>query len=91
MTSSNKPSQTVTEPTSSHVHNWVEVKTKVEVPEGGTELYNYVEKLIVQTGGNPDAVPTLSGAKGIIPENIPGLYVTIEETRGGFSLMFWAE
>jgi len=60
-------------------------------PEGGTELYNYVEKLIVQTGGNPDAVPTLSGAKGIISENIPGLYVTIEETRGGFSLMFWAE
>lgn len=41
--------------------------------------------------GDPDAVPSLAGAKGIIPENIPGLYVTIEETRGGFSLMFWAE
>lgn len=60
-------------------------------PEGGTELYNYVEKLIIQTGGDPDAVPSLAGAKGTIPENIPGLYVTIEETRGGFSLMFWAE
>ena len=60
-------------------------------PQGGTELYNYVLKLINQTGGDPDAVPSLTGAKGIIPENIPGLYVTIEETRGGFSLMFWAE
>jgi len=60
-------------------------------PQGGTELYNYVEKLIIQAKGNPDNVPNLSGAKGIIPENIPGLYVTIEETRGGFSLMFWAE
>lgn len=60
-------------------------------PEGGTELYNYVEKLIVQAKGNPDAVTSLAGAKGIIPENIPGLYVTIEETRGGFSIMFWAE
>lgn len=60
-------------------------------PQGGTELYNYVLKLINQTGGDPDAVPSLAGAKGIIPENIPGLYVTIEETRGGFSLMFWAE
>lgn len=60
-------------------------------PEGGTELYNYVEKLIVQAKGNPDAVPSLAGAKGIIQENIPGLYVTIEETRGGFSIMFWAE
>ena len=60
-------------------------------PEGGTELYNYAVNLINQTGGDPDAVPSLAGAKGIIPENIPGLYVTIEETRGGFSLMFWAE
>lgn len=60
-------------------------------PEGGTELYNYVEKLIIQTDGDPDDVPYLDGAKGMIPENIPGLYVTIEETRGGFSLMFWAE
>lgn len=60
-------------------------------PQGGTELYNYVAKLIIQAKGNPDNVPYLSGAKGTIPENIPGLYVTIEETRGGFSLMFWAE
>ena len=60
-------------------------------PEGGTELYNYAVNLINQTGGDPDAVPSLAGAQGIIPENIPGLYVTIEETRGGFSLMFWAE
>jgi len=60
-------------------------------PQGGTELYNYVLNLINQTGGDLDAVPSLAGAKGIIPENIPGLYVTIEETRGGFSLMFWAE
>lgn len=60
-------------------------------PQGGTELYNYAVNLINQTCGDPDAVPSLAGAKGIIPENIPGLYVTIEETRGGFSLMFWAE
>lgn len=60
-------------------------------PEGGTELYNYVEKLIVQAKGNPDAVPSLAGAKGIIPENIPGLYVTIDELRGGFALTFWTE
>ncbi len=60
-------------------------------PQGGTELYNYAVNLINQAGGNPDAVPSLAGAKGTIPENIPGLYVTIEETRGGFSLMFWAE
>ena len=60
-------------------------------PQGGTELYNYAVGLINQAGGNPDAVPSLAGAKGTIPENIPGLYVTIEETRGGFSLMFWAE
>ena len=60
-------------------------------PQGGTELYNYAVNLINQAGGNPDAVPSLAGAQGTIPENIPGLYVTIEETRGGFSLMFWAE
>ena len=60
-------------------------------PQGGAELYNYVEKLIVQADGNPDNVHKLSGAKGNLPENIPGLYVTIEETRGGFSLMLWAE
>ena len=60
-------------------------------PQGGTELYNYAVSLINQAGGNPDAVPSLAGAQGTIPENIPGLYVTIEETRGGFSLMFWAE
>ena len=60
-------------------------------PQGGTELYNYAVNLINQAGGNPTAVPNLSGAQGIIPENIPGLYVTIEETRGGFTLMFWAE
>ena len=60
-------------------------------PEGGTELYNYAVNLINQTGGDPDSVPSLSGAQGLIPENIPGLYVTIEEVRGGFALMFWAE
>ena len=60
-------------------------------PQGGTELYNYAVNLINQAGGNPDKVPSLSGAQGTIPENIPGLYVTIEETSGGFSLMFWAE
>ncbi len=60
-------------------------------PQGGTELYNYIVNLINQAGGNPDKVPSLSGAQGTVPENIPGLYVTIEETRGGFSLMFWAE
>lgn len=60
-------------------------------PQGGTELYNYVENLIIQANGNPIKVNDLAGAKGTIPENIPGLYVTIEETRGGFSLMFWAE
>jgi len=60
-------------------------------PEGGTEFYYKVEKLIVKNGGNTDAVPTLYGAKGFISKTIPGLYVTIEETRGGFSLMFWAE
>ena len=60
-------------------------------PQGGTELYNYAVSLINQAGGNPDKVPFLAGAKGTILENIPGLYVTIEETRGGFSLMFWAE
>lgn len=60
-------------------------------PEGGTELYNYAVNLINQAGGDPDAVPSLAGAQGIIPENIPGLYVTIEEIRGGFALMFWAE
>ena len=60
-------------------------------PQGGTELYNYTVNLINQAGGNPDKVPSLAGAKGTIPENIPGLYVTIEELRGGFALMFWAE
>lgn len=60
-------------------------------PEGGTELYNYTLNLINQTGGNPDAVPSLAGAQGLIPENIPGLYVTIDELRGGFALTFWAE
>ena len=60
-------------------------------PEGGKELYNYIEQLIVRADGNPDNVPYLEGAKGILAENIPGLYVTIEETRGGFSVMFWAE
>ena len=60
-------------------------------PQGGTEVYNYVVKLINQANGDLVEVPNLSGAKGIIPENIPGLYVTIEETRGGFSVMFWAE
>lgn len=60
-------------------------------PQGGTELYNYVLKLINQTGGDPDVVPSLSGAQGLIPENIPGLYVTIDELRGGFALTFWAE
>lgn len=64
---------------------------EIVAPEGGTELYNYVEKLIVQTGGDPDDVPDLPGAQGLIPENIPGLYVTIEEIKGGFGLMFWAE
>lgn len=60
-------------------------------PQGGTELYNYVEKLVIQANGNPVKVDELEGAQGIIPENIPGLYVTIEELRGGFALMFWAE
>ena len=60
-------------------------------PQGGTELYNYTLNLINQAGGNPDAVPSLSGAQGLIPENIPGLYVTIDELRGGFALTFWAE
>lgn len=60
-------------------------------PEGGTELYNYAVNLINQANGDPDAVPSLAGAQGTIPENIPGLYVTVEEIRGGFALMFWAE
>lgn len=60
-------------------------------PQGGTELYNYVEKLVIQANGNPAKVDELEGAQGIILENIPGLYVTIEELRGGFALMFWAE
>lgn len=60
-------------------------------PQGGTELYNYTVNLINQAGGNPDKVPSLSGAQGLIPENIPGLYVTIDELRGGFALTFWAE
>lgn len=60
-------------------------------PQGGTELYNYVEKLVIQANGNPVKVDELEGAQGSIPENIPGLYVTIEELRGGFALMFWAE
>lgn len=60
-------------------------------PQGGTEVYNYAVNLISQAGGNLDKVPSLAGAQGNIPENIPGLYVTIEELRGGFALMFWAE
>ena len=60
-------------------------------PQGGTELYNYTLNLINQAGGNPDKVPSLAGAQGLIPENIPGLYVTIDELRGGFALTFWAE
>lgn len=41
-------------------------------PQGGTELYNYTVNLINQAGGNPDKVPSLSGAQGTVPENIIG-------------------
>ena len=55
-------------------------------PEGGTELYNTINSLIMQYGG-PSEVPI----QGVISESIPGLYVEIRENGPGLTIIFWAE
>ncbi len=55
-------------------------------PQGGTELYNKINSLIMQYGG-PRNVPS----QGRITESIPGLYVTLERGYSGLEVFFWAE
>lgn len=55
-------------------------------PDGGTDLYNTINSLIMQYGG-ARYVPT----QGRISESIPGLYVTVTQGRSGLEIEFWAE
>lgn len=55
-------------------------------PDGGLELYNKVNTLIMQYG-DPRYVPT----QGKISESIPGLYVTLTQGKSGLEIRFWAE
>jgi hypothetical protein len=55
-------------------------------PDGGLELYNKVNSLIMQYG-DPCDVPT----QGTISESIPGLTVTLTQGKAGIEIRFWAE
>ena len=55
-------------------------------PEGGLELYNKVNAMILQYG-DPRNVPT----QGTISESIPGLSVTLTQGKAGIEIRFWAE
>ena len=55
-------------------------------PEGGLDLYNKVNSLILQYG-DPCDVPT----QGTISESIPGLSVTLTQGKAGIEIRFWAE
>ena len=55
-------------------------------PQGGTELYNEIDSLILQYG-HPCDVPS----QGQISESIPGLYVTVVHGENGLELYFWPE
>lgn len=59
---------------------------EVLAPQGGTELYNKVNALILQYG-DPFYVPT----QGAVSESIPGLRITIEQGKSGLEIFFWAE
>ena len=64
------------------------VKQCLEIiaPQGGTELYNKVNALILQYG-HPCYVPS----QGKVSESIPGLTVTINQGKSGVEIEFWPE
>lgn len=55
-------------------------------PNGGLELYNKLNSLILQYG-DPRNIPT----QGTISESIPGLSVTLTQGKAGIEIRFWAE
>lgn len=55
-------------------------------PNGGLELYNKLNSLILQYG-DPRNVPT----QGTISESISGLSVTLTQGKAGIEIRFWAE
>lgn len=75
-----------TEPIYAEIPSLVKQCLEAIAPQGGTELFNKINSLILQYG-NEHNVPS----QGTVSESIPGLSVTINDGVNGLEIEFWAE
>ncbi len=77
---------TETEPIYAEIPSLTKRCIEAIAPQGGTELYNKINSLILQYGDEHN-VPS----QGVVSESIPGLSVTINDGVNGLEIFFWAE
>lgn len=77
---------TETEPIYAEIPSLTKRCIEAIAPQGGTELYNKINSLILQYGDEHN-VPS----QGTVSESIPGLSVTINDGVNGLEIFFWAE
>ncbi len=75
-----------TEPIFAEIPSLTKQCLEAIAPQGGTELFNKINSLILQYG-NEHNVPS----QGTVSESIPGLSVTINDGVNGLEIFFWAE
>ena len=75
-----------TEPIYAEIPSLTKQCLEAIAPQGGTELFNKINSLILQYG-NEHNVPS----QGTVSESIPGLSVTINDGVNGLEIFFWAE